>query len=82
MLHPIEVDGRTLVILRRSSRWLGSQFIIESSGRLEHDGETLTLVGDNMQRNISDEELAGLMTVKPDSLIAECRGFDFFLVLE
>lgn len=82
MLHPIEVDGRTLVILRRSSRWLGSQFIVETSGRLEFDGETLTLVGDNVQWDITKEELASLMTVKPDTLIAECRGFDLFLVLD
>ncbi len=81
-MAPIEVDGRTLVILRRSSRWLGSQFIVETSGRLEHDGETLTLVGSKVQRNISDDELASLMTVKPDTLIAECRGYDYFLVLD
>lgn len=82
MLHPIEVDGRTVVIMRRSSRWLGSQFVVEASGRLEFDGEMLTLVGSNVQRDITKEELASLMTVKPDSLITECCGYDYFLVLD
>jgi hypothetical protein len=82
MFQPTHVDGRFLVILRRSSHILGSQFSVVASGQLVHGGETLELVGNNTRRVISSQELANFMLVKPDTRISECRGFDFFLVEE
>jgi hypothetical protein len=82
MLHPAHVDGRSLVILRRRSTWSGLKFSVVASGQLEHVGETLTLIGDNSTREITNDELAGFMIVKPDTQIPECRGFDLFLIQE
>jgi hypothetical protein len=82
MFHPVDVDGRSLVVLRRWKRLLGSQFTVVASGRLEHDGETLTLVGNDDRRAVSDQELRDFMVVNPDTQIAECRGFDLFLIQE
>ena len=82
MFQPSHVDGRTLVILRGRNRCLGPQLSVVACGQLEHDGETLTLVGNDQARVLSDQELAAVMIVKPDSRIAECRGFDLFLIQE
>jgi len=78
MFHPSHVDGRSLVILQRR----GGRFAAVASGRLEHDGESLTLVGDGRQRVLTEPELASVMVVRPDTRIAECRGFDLFLIEE
>ena len=59
---------------------LGSLFTVVAGGELEHDGENLVLVGNGVRRLITDDELAGLMLVNPDSRIAECHGFDLFLI--
>ena len=80
MLNPAHVDGRSLIILRRRSTWAGLKFAIVASGRLDHDGEKLTLVGDNSTRVIADQERAAFMIVKPDTQIAECPGFDQYLI--
>ena len=76
MLHPAHVDGRSLVILRRRGR----RYSVVASGRLEHDGESLALVGDGKPRVVTEAELASLFVVKPDTQITVCRGFDLFLV--
>ena len=80
MFNPHHVDGRTLVILRRVQFGFGSPFSVVTSGRLEHDGETLTLVGNEMRRVVTAQELAGFKNVKPDTQIAVCRSFDLFLI--
>ena len=46
MFYPVEVDGRTLVILRRR----GWRFSAVASGRLEYDGEALALVEETHER--------------------------------
>lgn len=53
-----------------------------ASGQLEHDGETLELVGEDERRVITESELASFMVVHPDTQITMCRGFDFFLIEE
>ena len=75
---PQDVDGRTLVIIRRHQHrsLLGPQFHVVASGQLEHDGDALTLIGDGDRRLITDEELASLMLVMPDTKLVACRGFD------
>jgi hypothetical protein len=80
MLHPAHVDGRSLVILRRRQRLIGSCFCVVASGELEHDGETLFFLCDRAPQVITDQELASVMVVKPDTQIWECRGFDLFLI--
>ena len=83
MFHPAHIDGQSLVILRRRrSPMLGAAFIVVTSGRLEYDGETLNLVGDGVNRVITDQERAVLMVVRPDTNIVECRGFHLFLLEE
>ena len=82
MFQPAHVDGLSLVILRRQNRWFGPQFSVVASGQLKHDGETLSLVGNDQARIVSDQELAAVMIVKQDTRIAKCRGFDLFLIEE
>jgi hypothetical protein len=82
VFQPAHVDGRSLVILRRRRRRVGWAFSVAASGRLEHDGEVLSLVGNGPPRVITDRELAAVMPVKPDTRIAECRGFDLFLIVD
>ncbi|MCE9551885.1 MAG: hypothetical protein K8T91_00700 [Planctomycetes bacterium] len=80
MFSPSEVDGRSLIVLRHHPRWCGKQFVVVEKGELELDGAVLDLVGEKSRRAISNRELASMLTVKPDSLIEECRGFDLFLI--
>jgi hypothetical protein len=82
MFHPAHVDGRTVVVLRRRTGWFGPRFSVVASGRLEHDGQTLSLVAPGVTRAVTADELASLMLVRPDTRIAECRGYDLFLVHE
>jgi hypothetical protein len=82
MFQPAHVDGRSLVILRRRRTWLGWRFSVVASGLLEHDGEILALVDGESNRVITEQELAEVLLVKPDTRIAECRGFDLFLIQE
>lgn len=82
MLHPSIVDGRSLVVLRHRKQWIGHGFTVVASGELEHDGKSLYLVTNTDTRIVTDEELAGFKSVRSDSKIAECRGFDLFLIEE
>jgi len=82
MLHPSTVDGRSLVILRQRTQLIGSGFSVVACGQLEHNGESPYLLTDADNRIVTDEELAGFQFVRPDSKIAECQGFDFFLLAE
>lgn len=82
MLSPSMVDGGSLVILRHRKRLIGLGFSVVARGRLEHDGESLYLMTDSDTRVVTDEELAGFQFVRSDSKIAECKGFDLFLIEE
>lgn len=82
MLHPAHIDGRTLVILRRRGSVFRPMFDVVISGRLEHDGSKLTLIGDGIERVIAEPEQDMLMPVKPDSRIPQCNGFDLFMIEE
>jgi hypothetical protein len=78
-VHPTEIDGRTLVVIRARRSLLGGYDVVES-GMLEHDGEVLHLVGDHGSRAVTDAELGSLQPVVQQSIISVCRGFDFFLL--
>lgn len=79
-MFPVEIDGCTLVILRRNpSRW-GRPFSVVAGGLLSYDGDTLTMENDGVRQPISDDELADIMDVHADTMIPECRGFDRFLI--
>jgi hypothetical protein len=75
-MHPAHVDGRTLIVIRRTT--MGYKSL--QSGRLSHDGRQLTLVGEHGEIAITDRELAELQPVVPSNQISACRGFDFFLL--
>jgi len=80
MFAPAHVDGHSLVILQRRDGWLGPAFSVEEHGYLEDDGETLSLVRGERRRELTDDERVSFMIVRADTMIAECRGFDLFLV--
>jgi len=79
MWHPAHVDGRTLVVIRHRKSLFGGFDVVES-GRLQHDGKLLELVGDHGSRVLSKAELNALQLVVPQSRIKECQGFDFSLI--
>lgn len=79
---PVEVDGRSLIVLRHRPRWCGKQFVVVEKGILAYDGTTLELIDDNRRRVVTNREIASMLAVKPDSLIEACRGFDLFLIQE
>lgn len=79
MWHPAHVDGRTLVVIRQRKSLCGGFDVVES-GRLQHDGKLLELVGDHGSRVLSNAELNALQLVVPQSRMKVCRGFDFFLL--
>ena len=79
MFQPAHVDGRTLVVLQPRESILGGYSVVES-GRLEHDGEELRLVGDVGCRLVSDDELGEFQPVTSQNRIAACTSFDFFIV--
>lgn len=77
MYGPVEVHYRSVVILRQGWRGLA----VQESGLLSHDGQTLTLLGeDESKRVFSDDELQAILPVSIENHILECRGFDFFLI--
>jgi hypothetical protein len=82
LFQPAHIDGRTLIILRRGRSSFGSAFAQAMSGRLEHDGEKLTLVGDCHRRVITEAKLASLMPVNDGNRIPQCHGFDLFMIEE
>ena len=79
MWHPAHVDGSTLVVIHARKGLFGGYDVVES-GTLEHDGETLHLVGKHGSRAVTDAELASLQPVASQNKIAACRGFSFFLL--
>jgi len=54
MYKPEHIDGRAVVVLRREGR---GYFIVES-GRLEFDGEDLSLVNGDFKRLFTDDEIS------------------------
>ena len=76
MYQPAHIDGRTVVILRRE----GHRYTIVESGRLQFDGEDLSLTDGESTRLFSNAECNLLMLVVSDNRIPECRCFDFFLM--
>jgi hypothetical protein len=82
MLHPSIVDGRSLVVLRRRKQWIGNGFTVVASGQLVDDGKSLFLVTSTDTWIVTDEELSRFQFVRSDSKIAECQGFDLFLIEE
>ena len=77
MYQPAHIDGRTVIILR--SAWFGFQVV--ESGRLTFDGETLSLMGDNFERQFLAKEINSLQPVTAGNTIPQCTDFDFFIVL-
>jgi hypothetical protein len=78
----IQVDGRTLVILRQQSGMFVPTFAVVASGRLSYDGDVLSLVTQDEERVLSAQELSSIQNVRHDTRIAECRGFDLFLIVQ
>jgi hypothetical protein len=76
MHDPVHLDGRTLVILRQSSRG----FLPIASGELSYDGETLLLIVFGRTRAITSDKLAAIKNVTESNKIRECQGFDLFLI--
>jgi hypothetical protein len=78
MQPPAHVDGRSVVVLAPSI--LGFRTV--ESGYLEFDGEVLWLCSGSDRRAFERREQEALMLVTPDNRIAECRGYDFFVIDE
>jgi hypothetical protein len=78
MYHPPHIDGRTVVVLSQG-RW---GFRALESGLLSYDVQTLSLGGGESRRVLLDGELQSLTPVAPGNRIPECRGFDFYLIVE
>jgi hypothetical protein len=76
MYHPAHIEGRTVVVLRREARG----YSIVESGRLEFNGEDLSLVNGDFKRLFPDEEISLLKRVVAGNRIPQCEGFDLFLV--
>ena len=79
MWRPVDIDGRTVVILEERPGFLGGYLLVES-GRLSYDGQELTLISDQLERRITEEELQSFKPVSEANRIAACRGFDFFVI--
>jgi hypothetical protein len=77
MYQPAHIDGKMVVFLRRE--WRG--FRIIESGRLSHDGKTLTLIGRDIERPFTEAEMDLLMIVSPENRIPECDGYDLFSIV-
>jgi len=78
MYHPAHIDGRTLIVLSQRRRG----FRALENGILSYDGQALSLDGGESRRVLSDDELQSLTPVAPSNRIPECRGFDFYLIVE
>ena len=76
MYPPAHIEGRTVVVLRKDGRG----YVAVESGRFSFDGEDLSLVAADTRRPFSDVELDSLKLVVTGNRIAECEGFDFFLI--
>ncbi|QNN22936.1 hypothetical protein HED60_11885 [Planctomycetales bacterium ZRK34] len=75
MSHPVEADGRSVVILRRS----GHRFEVVDSGLLSYDGQMLEFPSGYC---ITDEELSKFQPVVDGNLTPECKDFDCFVVVD
>ena len=76
MYHPAHIDGRTVVVLRRE----GHSYSIVESGRLEFNGEDLSLVNGDFKRLFTDDEMSLLKLFVAGNRIPQCEGFDLFLI--
>jgi hypothetical protein len=75
--EPSHLDGRCVAILTFD----GWGYRLQASGRLEYDGEKMSLVADDASRRpVTFEELRWIRTVSPQCRIPQCQGFDFFLL--
>jgi hypothetical protein len=78
MFYPAHLDGCSVVLLRQESRG----FRVLERGCLSFDGETLSLVHAESSRPFSNGERDSLMPVTAGNCIPECRGADFFVLVE
>ena len=76
MLQPAHIDGRTVVVLRPA----GHGHVVVESGRLNFDGEEVSLVAGDSRRSFSDTEIDSLKLVVAGNRIPECQGFDLFSI--
>lgn len=76
MYQPAHIDGRTVVVLHREGRG----YAIVESGRLQFDGEDLSLADGESTRLFTDAEIDLLKIVVAENRIPECEGFDLFLI--
>ena len=76
MYNAAHIDGRTVVVLRREGRG----YSIVESGRLEFNGEDLSLVNGDFKRLFTDDEMSLLKLVVAGNRIPQCEGFDLFLI--
>jgi len=83
MFQPSHIDGRTLVVLRVHSGFFATRFEVVANGLLEFDGDALELVDVAGTRlATSDEMRERIKSVTRTNRIAECLGFDLFLILD
>jgi hypothetical protein len=83
MYHPVDVDGRRLILLASKPGCFAVGFRVITAGWLSQDGERLILL-DSSNRElmvITDEHLAQMLPVVPGNKILECSGYDFFIVV-
>jgi len=79
MWHLYDLDGRSLMIIRRRKSFLGGFDVVEE-GRLSHDGELLWHVNERGWREVTEAELEAVQPVDPQTRIVACRGYNFFLI--
>ena len=82
MYPPAHIDGLGLVILRQNDGLFGRRFEVVESGWLSYDGETLTFESDrgDQPREVNDSERAQILDVSSANRIAECNGYDLFIL--
>jgi hypothetical protein len=78
MYHGTDIDGRTLVFIRRTR----FSFEVVESGLLSHDGESVLLSKDGGERPLKETEMAQILNVTAENRIAACRGFDLFVIVQ
>ncbi|HEY2841892.1 MAG TPA: hypothetical protein VGJ26_22225, partial [Pirellulales bacterium] len=64
-MNPIHVDGRTLVVIRRTT----SSYAAEESGLLSYDGQTLELQSTQGNRVVTESEIANIQPIIPSNQI-------------
>ncbi len=78
MYHGTQIDGCTLVFVRRTFL----DFNVVESGLLSFDGESVWLASDGGERPLNETELAQILDVTAENKIAACRGFDLFVIVQ